>query len=212
MDYLNPWAMNPKGVFSVRDRRFGIRSFTKDDFNDPAHPFNQLVVGAVKAGIDVVFAAGNCGQFCPDMRCGALYQGPGHSIFGPHSLSEVLTVGAVRTDAMWLAYSSQGPGQHASELKKPDICAPSQFCENDDAFATNTGTSAACALAAGVIAVLRGNMTWSSTVLPPDHLKQLLIDTARKTQGPNWNNRLGHGILDAKAAYDELKRRIASER
>jgi hypothetical protein len=58
MDYLNPWAMNPKGVFSVRDRRFGIRSFTKDDFNDPAHPFNQLVVGAVKAGIDVVSPRG----------------------------------------------------------------------------------------------------------------------------------------------------------
>jgi hypothetical protein len=67
-------------------------------------------------------------------------------------------------------------------------------------------------LAAGVIAVLRSNMTWNSTALPPDRLKQLLIDTARKTQGPNWNNRLGHGILDAKAAYEELKRRIASDR
>jgi subtilisin family serine protease len=79
---------------------------------------------------------------------------------------------------------------------------PSQFCENDDAFTTNTGTSAACALATGVVAALRGK--WHADQQPqpsPDELKQLLIRTARKTHGPNWDGRFGHGILDAKAAY-----------
>ena len=58
------------------------------------------------------------------------------------------------TDGLWLGYSSQGPG--ALYPYKPDLCAASQFSDNEDAYAGNTGTSAACALASGVVARLRG--------------------------------------------------------
>src|SRR5882724_4916016 len=83
---------------------------------------------------------------------------------------------------------------------KPDLCVPSQSCENENAFTVNTGTSAACALATGVVAALRSK--WHAGPEPqpsPDELKDLLIRTARKTHGPYWDGRFGHGILDAKA-------------
>src|SRR5205823_643362 len=110
------------------------------------HPLN-IIVGQAASEHDVVFAAGNCGQFGPMARCGVHDVGPGHSILGANSHPDVLTVGAVRTDGLWLGYSSQGPG--ALYPDKPDLCAASQFSDNEDAYAGNTGTSAACALAAG---------------------------------------------------------------
>jgi hypothetical protein len=62
----------------------------------------------------------------------------------------------------------------------------------------NTGTSAACALAAGVVAAIRGG--WDHTRLPPARLRAILRGTARGNGGGGWSGRLGHGILDAAAA------------
>jgi hypothetical protein len=193
-----PWILvNPWGIFDTRTDPRG--RYTKN----PNNPLNRLVVGAVGQEIDVVFAAGNCGQFCPDNRCGALDQGPGHSIWGANSLKQVLTVGAVRSDTMWLGYSSQGPGQPRLGKDKPDLCAPSQFCETDDAFTVNTGTSAACAMAAGVVTALRSR--WDCGRVPPAQLIEILRDTVRKPNVAYSKERFGQGILDAKAAFDELK-------
>ena len=171
-----------------------------DYTNNPSHPFNLLIGQAVDNGFDLVFCAGNCGQFCPDRRCGARDQGPGESIFGANSHPRVLTVSAVRVDDLWLGYSSQGPGQPNLDQRKPDICAPSQFCETQDAHLNSTGTSAATGIAAGVLAALRGK--WDASRFTPDNLKGILLLTARRTQALGWNDRLGNGILDAKAAYD----------
>jgi hypothetical protein len=91
----------------------------------------------VDDNIDVVFAAGNCGQFCPDSRCGAEDQGPGRKLG-------------------W---------------EKPDFCAASHFCEDDDAFSINTGTSAACGLTGGIVAALRSR--WNSTRVSPNQLKDI---------------------------------------
>ena len=68
---------------------------------------------ALQEHVDVVFAAGNCGEFCPAPRCGKVDRVPGHSIWGANSSSAVITAGAVLTNEMWLGYSSQGPGQDA---------------------------------------------------------------------------------------------------
>jgi subtilisin family serine protease len=113
---------------------------------------------------------------------------------------------------LWLGYSSQGPGQPGFAVfgplarDKPDLCAPSQFCETLDAYTTNGGTSAASALAAGVIAALRSNPQWSPSAVPPEKLKTILNASARKTTGsPGWNNRFGNGILDAAAAVQQLQ-------
>jgi hypothetical protein len=200
--FPGPWILvNPWGIFD-RTSEYPLGHYTEN----PNSHFNKLVHDAVRYNIDVVFAAGNCGQFCPDKRCGATDQGPGHSIWGANSLGPVLTVGAVRADTMWLGYSSQGPGQPRLGSKKPDLCAASQFCEDADAFSINTGTSAACGLTSGIVAALRSR--WNSTRVSPHQLKHILNQTARKPSGQPWSNnvehRLGHGILDATAAFNEL--------
>jgi len=188
--FVNAWA-----IFSRKSEQSAPGSYT----DNPNHPFNLKIAETVDLGIDTVFAAGNCGLFCPSLRCGDGDRGPGQSILGANSHPRVLTLGAVRTDTMWLGYSSQGPGQPHLAHDKPDLCAPSQFSEAADAYTGNTGTSAACGIAAGAVAALRTR--WDSQTLPPDRLKQLLIDGARKVQGPQWSDRLGNGILDAEAAY-----------
>jgi hypothetical protein len=202
-NFPGPWIfVNPWGIYD-RASEHPPGAYT----TNPNNCFNKLVVKVVSAKIDVVFAAGNCGQFCPDFRCGGEDQGPGYSIWGANSLEQVLTVGAVRADSMWLGYSSQGPGQLQLGPHKPDLCATSQFCEDGDAFSINTGTSAACGLAAGVVAALRSR--WSSATVSPGQLKQILNQSARKPPGLGWNNGLGHrlgnGVLDAGAAFDQLK-------
>jgi len=201
-NFSGPWILiNPWGIFDTRSE------YPSGDYtNNPNNCFNLLVASAVRSGIDVIFAAGNCGQFCPDWRCGPTDVGPGHSIWGANSLSDVLTVGAVRADTIWLGYSSQGPGQANLDPAKPDLCAPSQFCESDDASSLNTGTSAACAIAAGVVAALRSN--WNSATVSPAQLKSILNNTSRKPpglqQGNPLSHRFGNGILDAKAAFSNM--------
>ena len=195
--------VNPWGIYDRRSE-YPLGGYTENPFS----LFNLLVAVAVLQDIDVVFAAGNCGQFCPDNRCGERDRGPAHSIWGANSLEPVLTVGAVRADDMWLGYSSQGPGQPRLALgaEKPDLCAASQFREDDDAFSINSGTSAACGLAGGVVAALRSR--WDTGSVPPRRLKQILNQTARRPVGVPWGRslreRLGHGVLDAKEAFDEL--------
>ena len=201
-----PWiVVNAWAIFD-RSSEHPRGSYT----DGPDHPFNKLVAEAADLGVDIVFSAGNCGQFCPDMRCGALDQGPGQSVFGANCHPKVLSVGAVRADTMWLGYSSQGPGQPnfwPLGHDKPDLCAASQFCDTDCAYTTNGGSSAACALASGVIAALRTRPKWNPDVVSPEEMREILNKFARKTDGPSWNNRTGNGILNAAKALSELARR-----
>ena len=119
---------------------------------NPNHPFNQMVGSLVSAGADVLFAAGNCGEDCPDGLCGTNDVGPSQSIHGANSHPSVITVGAVTVGKQWLGYSSQGPGGLARQ--KPDLCAYSHFV-GSGIFKADAGTSAACPVASGVVAALR---------------------------------------------------------
>jgi Subtilase family len=193
----SPWVI--LNAWSIFERAWR----PAQDLDRPQAWLNRLIAQAVRLGADVVFAAGNCGGLCPDIRCGEDDRGPGRSIVGSAGHPDVLTVGAVRSDSIWLGYSSQGPGvmgaaQPARE--KPDIVAPSQFRDGEDASFLNTGTSTACALAAAAIAALREGYPDA----PPATLKQAIIATARKTDGAGWSPRSGHGIMDVSAAAAAL--------
>jgi hypothetical protein len=191
-----PWVMaNAWAVFD-RSSEVPLGSYTTGRL----HPFNKEVEEVEKAGVDLVFAAGNCGQFCPDRRCSEA--GPGHSIWGANAHPQVLTVGAVRADTMWTGYSSQGPGPASLQRDKPDLCAPSQFSENDDARRGNTGTSTACALAAGAIAAMRSR--WDTGTVPPADLRNLLRSTARPVAPPH-DYRFGFGVLDVRNAVQSAE-------
>jgi Subtilase family len=213
-DLSGPWVL--VNAWAIFDRS---QEFPRGDYTEnPNHPLNLVVNALADDGVDIVFAAGNCGQFCPDRRCGNLDIGPGHSIYGANSHRRVLSVGAVRTDALWVGSSSQGPGQPCLSRHKPDLCAPSYFREDKDAFNGNlgepfvgetgspyiasTGTSAACAMAAGIVGAIRSG--WDQTVLPPDKLRLILNKSARKISGTAWNERLGHGVIDVKTTLNAL--------
>ncbi len=170
------------------------------------HPMINLVTRAVETDrLDIIFSAGNCGEFCPEGLCGGRDRGPGHSIWGANAHPLVITAGAVRADETWLGYSSQGPGPELLAAEKPDVCAPSQFCETYDARLLSSGTSAACAMTAGVVAALRSGVGCGQDSLTPAELKAALIKNARKPNGaPDWDHRMGGGIVDAREAMAVL--------
>jgi subtilisin family serine protease len=189
---VNAWAAFNLGNEHRRGGESGAANHPLNYSANPEHPLN-IIIGQAASKHDVVFAAGNCGQFCPSQRCGVDDVGPGRSIIGANSHPDVLTVGAVRTDGLWLGYSSQGPGALCHD--KPDVCAPSQFSDNEDAYAGNTGTSAACALAAGVVARLRGK--WDGEAFSPAEMKRILTGTAfGRVEHSRWDGQLGHGIIN----------------
>ena len=171
--------------------------------DNPGHPVAVALQLIEALRVDIIFAAGNCGQFCPNARCHPDFTGPGRSINGANALAEVLTVGAVRNDRLWLGYSGQGPGINNMTHDKPDLCAPSQF-ENGDDAGPNTGTSAACGLAAGAVALLRTQ--WRPSAVIPADLRVVLRDQAEQPYGPaGWDERTGHGILDLASTAEALK-------
>jgi Subtilase family len=182
--------------------------------DDPDHFLVNDVIRLDDSKIDVVFAAGNCGEPFPDRRCGSQDTGPGRSILGLNAHPNVLTVGAVRADGVPVALSAQGPGRLAAKgsrctdysrnklaIDKPDLCAPSHFRESDDASETNTGTSAACGFAAGILAALRS--VDKSKGLSPGEMRQLLRDTAQRASA-GWDRRLGFGVINAEKALAGL--------
>jgi hypothetical protein len=203
-DWSGPWVLvNAWGIFDTATDPSGSYTENKETHG---HPMINLLSRAVQQHrLDIIFAAGNCGQCCPSRRCGGLDRGPGHGIWGANAHPMVMTVGAVRSDETWVGFSSQGPGPERLAIQKPDLCAPAQFCESNDASALSSGTSAACAMTAGVVAALRGNPKWDQATVTPAALKSALIASARKPLGPaGWDNRLGFGIIDAAAAVTAL--------
>lgn len=183
--------------------------------DDRRHLLSTVVDLLVSLGVDVVFSSGNSGQFWPDPFSGHTDRGPHRSIMGANGLSSVLTVGAVDPSGLWIGESAQGPepeGLRAPGNKgprKPDVCAPSWFRESDDRHAVQTGTSAACAMAAGVVAAVRRRV--APDLLPPAALIDAIRATARREGYAGGDERdtpaqlrLGSGVIDAEALVASL--------
>lgn len=165
---------------------------------DPDHPFTRKVVDALNEGILVLFAAGNCGETCPDGRCGP-DNGPGRSIWGANGHPRVITVGAANLDDELIGYSSQGPA--ALDPHKPDFCSISHF---EGYFASDSGTSAATPIAAGVVALLKQKGQSLGIDLTQDRAKEALKRTAKDIGSGGWDQHSGSGIIHAHRAHDFL--------
>ncbi|MFC7473098.1 hypothetical protein ACFQS7_01940 [Dankookia sp. GCM10030260] len=98
----------------------------------------------------------------------------------------------------WVGYSAEGPGRLAK--RKPDLRAPPLFRQTLRPFEgeDNSGTSAACGVAAGVVVAARLRKTWED--LPPEALRTPL-QTSATPQGTDrtTRSRFGAGILNATA-------------
>ena len=159
---------------------------------NPKHPFNQLVTALAGSGLDVVFAAGNCGSTSPDSRCSAGDCGPGNSIHGANSHPEVISVAAVTINDDVLGYSSEGPGELFRE--KPDVAGFSHFT-GSGVYPADSGTSAACPIVAGVVAALRSKPELRAA--SPSQVRRALMESARHAPAkPGWDPQVGWGIVD----------------
>lgn len=211
--------VNPWGVFESGLER-PLRPFELSYVDDPTHFFHQNVrqtsddqFGSPNPRVcDMVFAAGNGGGFDPIWRQGRSDRGPDRSILGANGHPSALSVGAVRSDGIWLGYSSQGQSRLRSQgpaaRQKPDLCAPSNFVLREDRSWFCSGSSAASAVAAGVVAVLR---SWelSQTKYPrrsPSRLIEILRHTATRPRGTSWSDRTGMGMINAACALAMLMR------
>jgi serine protease AprX len=164
---------------------------------DLDHPLHRKIREVVASGAPVVFAAGNCGAPCAASRCQPSGIGPGQSIHGSNSLAEVITVAAVNHLGERIGYSSQGPGMF--EHQKPDVAAYSHFFGNfgpgrpgGEAVPFDNGTSAACPVVSGVVALLMSAKPGSA----PAAIHKALVDSA----GGPWTPDMGHGVVDVAAA------------
>jgi subtilisin family serine protease len=165
--------------------------------DNPRHPFHLIVRTLEQAGADILFAAGNCGRDCPVNRC---QFGAATSIVGANSSSAVLTLGAVTVERERLGYSSQGPGRY--ETRKPDVMAYSHF-RGSEVWEADTGTSAACPVAAGVVAALRSRIPAGR--LSPFELRQLICRTADDRGGNGYDFDYGWGVIDVEALVPRLQ-------
>ncbi|WP_238857731.1 S8 family peptidase [Poritiphilus flavus] len=191
------WAINRfrrDGTPHILSNSWGIfqRSWYRDYAENPEHPFTRKVVEAINTGIIVLFAAGNCGGTCPDGRCGS-ENGPGKSIWGANGHPFVMTVGAANTRGQFIGYSSQGPA--ALDPYKPDFLSISHFTGY---FRSDSGTSAATPIAAGVVALFKQRNPRASQF----DIKAGLKLTARDMGTAGWDQHAGSGIINAWTAFN----------
>lgn len=169
--------------------------------DNPNHPFAALIAVLARAGADILFAACNCGAECPSKRCEGRTT---ETIMGASAYQDVLTLAGCDVTDQRVGYSSQGPSIRGLYQQKPDVTAYTHFIGSQAFGATDpdTGTSAACPVAAGCVAALRTRL--SPAAVPPQNLFDQLRATARPSGSPGWNGDYGYGIIDPDAAAQSL--------
>lgn len=193
------WALERHkrdGTPHILTNSWGIyeRKWAPDYAANKTHPFIRKVKQAVDEGIIVLFAAGNCGDACPSKKCGSDV-GPGRSMWGANGYERVITVGAANVQGQWIGYTSQGPA--ALYPEKPDVCAISHF---EGYFKCDSGTSAACPIAAGVVALMKQ----TSPALTSEYAKLWLVRTAKDIGPPGWDRHSGWGIIQPYKAFQGM--------
>jgi subtilisin family serine protease len=170
--------------------------------DNPNHPFNIITGTLARAGADVLFAAGNCGSSCPDRRCQGRVT---ETIMGANAHPDVITVAGCSVARRRVGYSSQGPGIAGMAHAKPDLTAYTHFL-GSEAFGTGTedsGTSAACPVAAGAVAAIRTRVA-PGALAPRDLSRELRADARRPSGRLGWNRNYGYGIIDPLATARRL--------
>jgi len=162
--------------------------------DNPDHPFHAFVHMLAGLGVDMIFAAGNCGRACPDPACRSRID---QTIMGANAHANVLTVAGCDIDGQIVGYSSHGPGISGMHAEKPDLVAYTHFL-GSEAFGdgkADAGTSVAAPLAGGVVAALRSQ--FPSNELPPAALFQNLRSSAISPgHEGRWRPEHGYGILN----------------
>ena len=180
--------------------------------DNPNHIFRYFTKALAFAGVDIVFAASNCGPECASAVCLSKSTG---MIMGANAYDEVLTMAGCDVKDVRVGYSSKGPSIANMPQQKPDLTAYTHFLGSrtvtlpawllakvppgktfEHGWQPDSGTSTACPVAAGCVAALRTQRPEETT--PPISSAAMftaLKNTAHNPPGAGWNPDYGHGII-----------------
>jgi len=195
----------------VMSNSYGLYTCSSPPGLPQDHPYRQIILDAVAAGIVVVFAAGNnhAAGLCnhDPTKCSP------NTIWGVNSMDEILSVGTVnwdnRMDVGEHGNSSRGPGQWASTHKKPDCVAPTYgevIWGSGYQVMEWWGTSGACPQVAGLAALILG----LDPTLTPTQVGNVIRASCRKIHLPNTC--AGAGLIDCEAAVDRLQTKLTGRK
>ena len=151
-------------------------------YGAPSAAVNQALLNAFAHGVVVIASAGNSGA-------------PSDTSAGPFSFpanySGVISVAAVEPNGHVANFSSENL---SVQLAAPGVGVPTQGRYGQ--YWLVSGTSPACALVAGVAALIKSKYPG----LPPDLVVRALITTTTDRPAKGWDSQEGFGIVDAAAA------------
>jgi type VII secretion-associated serine protease mycosin len=154
-------------------------------YGAPSLPVREALQRALDKGIVVVASSGNSGDAPSAHR-------HGHAPYSyPADYPGVLGVGAVGQNGRPASFSSDNL---SVQVAAPGVRVPAQG--RDGQYWLVSGTSPACALTAGVAALIKAKYPH----LAPALVVQAITQTAQHQRPGRYNDRVGFGTVDASAA------------
>ena len=153
-------------------------------YSAPSATVRAELQDAYDHGVVVIASAGNSGA--PGSTRGAVAP----ESF-PANYPGVISVGAVNSSAEVASFSSDNL---SVQVAAPGVSVPAQG--RDGQYWSVSGTSPACALVAGVAALIKSRYP----DLPPDLVASAMTSTATHRPAAGYDSQVGFGIVDAAAA------------
>jgi subtilisin family serine protease len=148
-------------------------------------PVRSAILDALRAGVVVVASSGNSGA-----ESGARHRKPAPYSY-PADYPGVLGVAAVSRSGAPAPFSSDN---HSVEVAAPGVQVPAQG--RDGQYWLVSGTSPACALTAGVVALIKSRYPH----LAPALVVQAISGSTTDRPSGGYNDQIGFGTVDAATA------------
>ena len=154
-------------------------------YSSPSTAVRKALLNAFTHGVVVVASAGNSGS-----PVGTYHDGQAPESF-PADYPSVISVGAVSSSGSVAGFSSDNL---SVQVAAPGVNVPAQG--RDGQYWYVSGTSPACALVAGVAALIKSRYPH----LAPDLVAKALTSTTTDRPAGGYDSQVGFGIVDAAAA------------
>jgi subtilisin family serine protease len=157
----------------------------------PSLPVRSALQYALNRDVVVVASSGNSGGTAADRR-------KGHAPYSfPADYPGVLGVAAIGENGQPAGFSSDNL---SVQVAAPGISVPAQG--RDGQYWLVSGTSPACALTAGVVALIRS----AYPSLPPDMVREAITSSTSNRPAGGYDGEVGFGTVDAAAALTTAAR------
>jgi subtilisin family serine protease len=153
-------------------------------YQGPSRPVRAAIERAVEKGVVVIASSGNSGDVAADRHGNAPYSFPA-------DYPGVLGVAAVAQDGAPASFSSNNL---SVEVAAPGVKVPAQG--RDGQYWLVSGTSPACALTAGVAALIKSRFP----ALSPALVVQAITSSTWHRPSGGYNEQVGFGTVNAAAA------------